>query len=717
MATLTGQTIADSYEQLLSLPNGGGDTTTPVAVTDGDAGTTFAMQLSTTSIVIDNATTSSATQGGLLRLQSDDGAVMASGHRLGAIEFGGAEDTSNTITTGARIEALADATWSASENGADLVIYTTDGNAAQAENMRIYSDSTSGVQIQNTTTSSATEGGKLRLTADDGAVMASGHRLGAIEFAGAEDTSNTITVGARIEVLTDATWSASENGADMVFYTTDADASQSEILRLTGTGSAVGIGQPAPASPNSIARFLHIGSSSDAHSSIVLEDNANTWELLSNDSFSIMDGTTEYVTILNTGNVGLSDSDPSEARLSLGSVDAGDYGIKIVNANATSGIFIDMNSTGGGSAIEIDSETTTGVCIFVDTPGTTTVPVLKISDCNALTTGQAAHFQSNADRDSGYPLVEITDDNGSNDGYSLKLRNDGGGDYLKCYNEANVHFRIGINGTTMIGDTANAGMTVGLTINQGANDDEAFAIKSSDVAHGRTGAAETDTYFKINKRGATFGGAQISAIGEATGEVMNMQFNSKGGAADTTKSASARGLVEFEIAQHDGSNNDANIAANGNVFNVIAYVGGAFRSLFMVDEDGDVYADGGTSTDAVTVWDEYDDSQLIRTLDLSRNNAVGLVKNKFDEFVEYNHEKLAELKIVGRDEDGTPNHYLNTTGMQRLHNGAIWQQYTEMQKMKELMYDTMVEMLGKEKADDKLKDHDIKLLDNKTLLN
>ena len=40
-----------------------------------------------------------------------------------------------------------------------------------------------------------------------------------------------------------------------------------------------------------------------------------------------------------------------------------------------------------------------------------------------------------------------------------------------------------------------------------------------------------------------------------------------------------------------------------------------------------------------------------------------------------------------------------------------------MQKMKELMYETMVEMIGKNKADAKLKDHDIKLLDNKTLLN
>ena len=52
MATLTGSTIASSYEQLLSLPDGGGDTTTLVAVTDGDAGTTFALKVATTSISV-----------------------------------------------------------------------------------------------------------------------------------------------------------------------------------------------------------------------------------------------------------------------------------------------------------------------------------------------------------------------------------------------------------------------------------------------------------------------------------------------------------------------------------------------------------------------------------------------------------------------------------------------------------------------------------------
>ena len=138
MATLTGQTIASSYEQLLHVDtDGGGNTTTLVPVKDGDNGTTFAMQLSTTTVCIDNPTADSSTQGGILRLQSDDGALMQSGSRLGVIEFAGAEDSSNNITVGGTIESETDAAWSASENGAYMSFYTTDGNASQSEQMRI----------------------------------------------------------------------------------------------------------------------------------------------------------------------------------------------------------------------------------------------------------------------------------------------------------------------------------------------------------------------------------------------------------------------------------------------------------------------------------------------------------------------------------------------------------------------------------------------------
>ena len=48
--------------------------------------------------------------------------------------------------------------------------------------------------------------------------------------------------------------------------------------------------------------------------------------------------------------------------------------------------------------------------------------------------------------------------------------------------------------------------------------------------------------------------------------------------------------------------------------------------------------------------------------------------------------------------------------MQRLHNGAIWQQYEKHQKLAEAVYEMAKEALGKDKADAILKKHDIKLL-------
>ena len=197
MATLTGSTIASSYEQLLSLPDGGGNTTTLVAVTDGDAGTTFAMQLSTTTVCIDNPTADSSTQGGILRLQSDDGALMQSGSRLGVIEFAGAEDSSNTITVGGRIESVTDAAWSATENGADMVFYTTDGNASQSEVMRLTADNLVGIgtsvpdtnlHIHKATAGSVASNSNAQLTIEN-------NTTAALQFLSPNDANNIIYFG------------------------------------------------------------------------------------------------------------------------------------------------------------------------------------------------------------------------------------------------------------------------------------------------------------------------------------------------------------------------------------------------------------------------------------------------------------------------------------------------------------------------------------------
>ena len=99
------------------------------------------------------------------------------------------------------------------------------------------------VDIHDTTTSSANTGGHLRLSANDGAAMGDSHRLGVIEFTGAEDTSGTQTVGARIESMTDAAWTNAENGAALYFYTTDGNASQTNVLKLDSNKKATFAGK------------------------------------------------------------------------------------------------------------------------------------------------------------------------------------------------------------------------------------------------------------------------------------------------------------------------------------------------------------------------------------------------------------------------------------------------------------------------------------------
>jgi phage gp45-like len=275
-----------------------------MTITEGDANTltvaggTFATAALTTSTIVasgiiktDDATEATSTTDG--SLQTDGGLSVVKSAVIGddldllsngaILNIGSAQkfiathaNANNTLTVTANHRlAFGDAGDYIAGDGTDISIVgsneinldaaTVDINASTAVTV-----DTPSVTITDTTTSSATEGGFLRLASNDGAVMASGHRLGVIEFAGAEDTSNTITVGARIEALCDATWSASENGADLVFYTTDGNNAQSEVLRLdsnklatfaagiTATGNILPAAAGTPNIGSTSAEFGHV---------------------------------------------------------------------------------------------------------------------------------------------------------------------------------------------------------------------------------------------------------------------------------------------------------------------------------------------------------------------------------------------------------------------------------------------------------------------------
>lgn len=236
----------------------------------------------------------------------------------------------------------------------------------------------------------------------------------------------------------------------------------------------------------------------------------------------------------------------------------------------------------------------------------------------------------------------------------------------------------------------------GITLDQNAADGHIFTLKSSDIAHGMTSLAETDTYFGIKKYSATAGGVRIECYGEAAlGAVIDGRVTS----GDSDTSTSSLGGVLLKNSKKDSTT----VGAHGADDNMVV-VTNADDAKFLVKGDGDIYYDGADQG----AYDSYDDAHMVRALDLSRN--VNTIDSKFDKFIAYNHEHLAELQLVGREKDGTPNHFISITGLQRLHNGAIWQQYSKHQQLLEAVYDLAKEAVGEEKANSILDKHEVKRL-------
>src|SRR3990167_2349278 len=217
-------------------------------------------------------------------------------------------------------------------------------------------------------------------------------------------------------------------------------------------------------------------------------------------------------------------------------------------------------------------------------------------------------------------------------------------------------------GILYLGDTGNGNMTVGLTINQGAADNQAQAWKSSDVSHAMTNVAEADTYGSVQKTDGAYGGLFIEgyiATGKNDGGLLLAGIGTD--AASTTHSASGNGVVRISAGVNSAGSRGS-VGANGNLLSVENL--GSTR--FIVDAEGDLFADGSD----VTVYDEYDDAMMLRAFDLNRGER-GIVESEWDRFVTYNERDLVNIGILGapRSEGGL----INYTLLARFQNGAIWQ--------------------------------------------
>ena len=245
-----------------------------------------------------------------------------------------------------------------------------------------------------------------------------------------------------------------------------------------------------------------------------------------------------------------------------------------------------------------------------------------------------------------------------------------------------------VGGTTLsldIGGTAVGLLTAGgFVLDQAGNDGAILSLRSSDVSTGLTSGTgildvTVNDYLVASKFAAATGGALIQAVGENAAVTTNLRIESYGGQPHTTHSAAGRALVEIYATQHDGANGLANATADSNVFAVIGRVGGADSTLMIVDEDGEIHSDGG----AQAAYDEYDDVQLVRALDRGKPGAI---ECQWDGFVKVNEQSLVDLKILGGSRDGSPDRGLVCiTRLQRLHNGAIWQNACDMMELAKVL--------------------------------
>jgi len=338
------------------------------------------------------------------------------------------------------------------------------------------------------------------------------------------------------------------------------------------------------------------------------------------------------------------------------------------NANAT------LTMTNSASlyiqGIPVDSTnvtaTTAGYALWVDAGVTRLDGALRFEQTSEIETTGDHIFSIDADNDA------------TNNAWRFFNNRTGGSGGTEIFNMSEGGI-LNINDTT-----ANANMTIGLTINQGANDNEILALKSSDVTAPWTGTTEADTFGVLVKVGST-GGLWLRGFNDgASVQGMLMDGVSLDTSVDDTTTTSGTGMVQVRGLVDDDVTGIEGLAAAGLTGNLFV-ASDANLAQFIVKEDGEIFSNITANT-----YDDYDDVDLIRGF----SQVVGkdIIKGKWDDFVSTNEQALVDVGILGAPLAEHP--LYSITKLQMLHNGAIWQLYTQQRSMNERLEQRLMALEG-----------------------
>ena len=140
-----------------------------------------------------------------------------------------------------------------------------------------------------------------------------------------------------------------------------------------------------------------------------------------------------------------------------------------------------------------------------------------------------------------------------------------GGNNALTLNPGTADVVISNQGILFINETVNTNMTTGITIHQGTADDEAFALKSSDISHAVTTQAEADTYGMMKKRSGSAGGLFIMGITDISSSNAGLWLRGVQGVSNPDDTHQA---ITLQGAKKDGGSNIADLAAAETVLDI-----------------------------------------------------------------------------------------------------------------------------------------------------
>ena len=237
-------------------------------------------------------------------------------------------------------------------------------------------------------------------------------------------------------------------------------------------------------------------------------------------------------------------------------------------------------------------------------------------------------------------------------------------DYMSFWtmqnNSESEKMRITGAGLVGINKTANANMTQGITIGQNANDNEILAFKSSEIAHGMTDVAETDTYGRFLKQTGETGGLKMEGFTETT---VGMELRAYYVTDNTTKSSGGWGSTQLRAFKSNGSGGTTNPGTDANMFSI--HDGQSGNAVFIFDFEGTGHAEVTWTT-----YDAYDDLATITEME-----DVLLAHESPDQTPR--RHAMEATGIIGkgswRMEKGKPKAMVNFTKLAMLHHGALIQ--------------------------------------------